>query len=81
MSSFLEIVIWEPFPEGEEPVRFQRRMATVRIKPNGAVVALDRRRKTITGVTPQQPGESVWRLIERVAARMARSDEIDMIGG
>jgi hypothetical protein len=81
MTGYLEIVVWEPFPPGEEPVRFRRRMATVRIKPNGAVVALDRHRKTITGVRPLQPGESTWRLIERVAARMARGDEIDAIGG
>ncbi|MHB8267116.1 hypothetical protein [Bradyrhizobium sp.] len=79
-GEYLEIVVWEPFPAGEEPVRFQRRMATVRIMPNGAVVALDRHRKTVTGVRPLQRGESVWRLIERVAAKMARSDEIDAIG-
>ena len=80
MSSPLEIVVWEPFPAGEEPVRFQRRMATIRIKPDGSVLALDRMRKTVTGVRPLQPGESVWRLIERAAARMARGDEMDAIG-
>jgi hypothetical protein len=37
---------------------------------------MDRYRKTITGVKAQQPGESVWRLIERVAAKLANSDEI-----
>ncbi|MHB8270976.1 hypothetical protein [Bradyrhizobium sp.] len=46
------------------------------MKANGAVIALDRNRKTITGVKAQQPGESVWRLIERVAAKLANSDEI-----
>jgi hypothetical protein len=80
MTRPLEIVVWEPFPPSEDPVRFQRRMATVRIKPDGSVMALDRMRKTITRVRPPQPGESVWRLIERAAARMARGDEIDAIG-
>jgi hypothetical protein len=37
MTGPLEIVVWEPFPPGEDPVRFQRRMATVRIKPDGSV--------------------------------------------
>jgi hypothetical protein len=80
MTGPLEIVVWEPFPPGEDPARFQRRMATVRIKPDGSVVALDRMRKTITGVRPLQPGESVWRLIERAATRLAHGDEIDAIG-
>jgi hypothetical protein len=80
MTGPLEIVVWEPFPPGEDPVRFQWRMATVQIKPDGTVVALDRMRKTVTSVRPLQPGESVWRLIERAAARMARGDEIDAIG-
>jgi hypothetical protein len=77
--AYLEIVVWVPFepdaPEADR-IRFQRRLATVRVKANGAVVALDRNRKTITGVKVQQPGESVWRLIERVAAGLANSDEI-----
>ncbi|MHB8270979.1 hypothetical protein [Bradyrhizobium sp.] len=80
MTRPLEIVVWEPFPPGEDPVRFQRRMATVRIKPDGSIKVLDRMRKTITRVRPLQSGESVWRLIERAAARMARGDEIDAIG-
>jgi hypothetical protein len=55
-GSFLEIIVWEPLPAGEVPVRFQRRMATVRIKPHGAVVALDRHRKTITSVNAAAAG-------------------------
>jgi hypothetical protein len=76
--AYLEIVVWVPFvPDGPEAdrIRFQRRLATVRVMANGVVVALERRRKTITGAQAQQPGESVWRLIERVAGRLANSDE------
>jgi hypothetical protein len=80
MTGPLEIVVWEPFPPGEDPIRFQRRVETLRIKPDGSVMALDRMRKTITRVRPPQLGESVWRLIERAAARMARGDEVDAIG-
>jgi hypothetical protein len=77
--AYLEIVVWVPFmpdaPEADR-IQFQRRLATVRVNANGVVVALDRNRRTITGVGAHQPGESVWRLIERVAARLANSDEI-----
>jgi hypothetical protein len=51
-------------------------VATVTVKPDGAGIAQERGRKQLFGVTPRAPGESVWRVVERVARVLARSDEI-----
>jgi hypothetical protein len=71
----IKLVVWEPLP-ADHPARGMQRVAMLRIKPDGAVVRFDGRRRTVARVTRLQPGESVWRLIERAAALMARSDEI-----
>jgi hypothetical protein len=51
-------------------------VATVRVKPDGHGVALERGRKQLFRVTPRASGESVWRVVERAAQVLARSDEI-----
>ena len=51
-------------------------VATVTVKPDGHGVALERGRKQVFSVAPRAPGESVWRVVERVARVMAQSDEI-----
>ena len=35
-----------------------------------------RDRKTVFRVLPRQPGESIWRVIQRVTEVLARSDEL-----
>jgi hypothetical protein len=65
--------LWESHSPTEE-----RRIATVRVFENGSVAAFEggRNRKTVAVVPPRPAGESVWRVVERVAAVIARSDEI-----
>jgi hypothetical protein len=69
----LEIVVWETFSPAED-----RRIATVRVFENGGIAAYEglRNRKSVARVQPRQEGESVWRVVERVARVLARSDEI-----
>jgi hypothetical protein len=68
---YLEIVVSEQISEHEE-----RRIATVRVFENGGVAAFERRnnRKTVAKVRAKQAGESMWRVVERVAATMAKWD-------
>jgi hypothetical protein len=68
----IEIVIWESFSETD------RRIATVKVRKNGGITAIDsvRNRKTVAKVRARIELESVWRLVERTAAALARSDEI-----
>jgi hypothetical protein len=70
---YLELVVWESHSQTED-----RRIATVRVFENGSVAAFEggRNRKTVAVAPPRQAGESVWRVVERVTAVMAGSDEI-----
>jgi hypothetical protein len=71
--NYIEIVVWESLSPNEN-----HRVATVRVFEGGGVAAFERarNRKTVAKVTPRQPDESVWRVVERVARVLARSDEI-----
>jgi hypothetical protein len=51
-------------------------IATVTVKLNGTGLAQERGRKQIFVVKPRQDGEPVWRVVQRVAEVIARSDEI-----
>jgi hypothetical protein len=51
-------------------------VATVTVKPDEAGIAQERGRKQLFSVRPRSPGESVWRVVQRVAEVLARSDEI-----
>jgi hypothetical protein len=51
-------------------------VATVTVKPNGIGMAQEHGRKQLFVVKPRKEGESVWRVVQRVAEVLARSDEI-----